>query len=117
MAPVTDTGLDFTKAVAIATRAAQITPGRASTFDHSYVLNSGGGKLALVARLTDPKSGRSMEVKTDQPGLQLYTGQRVALALETQHFPDAVHHPNFPNTILKPGETFKSTTIYAFSAK
>jgi aldose 1-epimerase len=114
-APVAGTALDFTKPTAIGVRAAQLAPAR--NFDHGYLLNSGGGKMALVARLRDPKSGREMEVRTDQPGLQLYTGQRTGVALETQHHPDSIHHDNFPNTILKPGDTFMTTTIYAFSAK
>jgi len=74
----------------------------------------------LIARVTDPNSGRVMECKTDQPGVQLYTGAgnpKNAICLETQHFPDAIHHENFASVVLKPGETFKSTTIYAFSVK
>ena len=115
MAPVKDTPLDFTKPTAINARVAQLAPLR--NYDHAFVLNSGGGKMATVARLRDPKSGREMEVRTDQPGLQLYTGQRLGIAIETQHHPDSLHHDNFPSIILKPGETFKTTTIYAFSAK
>jgi len=99
------------------------------TYDHSFVINNwqpgkgpGGGAKGpvLMARVTDPNSGRIMEVKTDQPGVQLYTGAgnpKNAICLETQHFPDSIHHDNFPSTVLKPGETFKSTTIYAFSVK
>lgn len=115
MAPVGGTPLDFTKAMVINARVGQLAPMR--NYDHAFVLNSGGGKPALVARLRDPKSGREMEVRTDQPGLQLYTGQRFGVALETQHHPDSVHHDNFPSIILRPGETFKTTTIYTFSAK
>ncbi len=114
-APVAGTALDFTKPTAVGARAAQLAPAR--NYDHGYALNSGGGKVALVARLRDPKSGREMEVRTDQPGLQLYTGQPTGVALESQHHPDSIHHDNFPTTILKAGETFKSTTSYTFSAK
>jgi aldose 1-epimerase len=113
-APVAGTALDFTKPTALGARMAQLAPSR--NYDHAYVLNN-GGKLALVGRLRDPKSGREMEVRTDQPGIQVYTGQPTAVALETQHHPDSIHHDNFPTTILKPGETFKSTTSYTFSAK
>jgi len=58
-----------------------------------------------------------MEVHTTEPGVQLYTGRQGRFCLETQHFPDSIHHPNFPSTILRPGERFESTTIFAFSTK
>jgi aldose 1-epimerase len=117
LAPVNGTPLDFTTPTAVGARLDALKP--MITYDHNFVLNSGGKSLALAARLTDPASGRTMEIRTDQPGLQLYTGdaRHPGLCLEPQHFPDAVHHPNFPNTILRPGETFTSTTIYAFSTK
>ena len=108
MSPVAGTALDFNKPTALGARQA--------SYDHAYVLKN-AGKLALIGRLRDPKSGREMEIRTDQPSVQVYTGQPTAVALETQHYPDAIHHDNFPTTVLKPGETFKSTTIYAFSAK
>ena len=76
--------------------------------------------LVLAARLTDPKSGRVMEVRTTEPGLQLYSANHLkhaAVCLETQHFPDSPNQPKFPSTILRPGETFKSTTVFAFSVK
>jgi aldose 1-epimerase len=115
--PVKDTPLDFTKATALGARSAQLR-----SYDHAFALNSWKdgkppAKPVTVARLRDPASGREMEVKTDQPSIQVYTGQRAGVALETQHFPDSIHHDNFPTIILKPGETFKTTTIYAFSAK
>jgi aldose 1-epimerase len=115
MKAVKDTPLDFTKATVIASRIPQLAPMR--NYDHAFVLNSGGGKMATVARLRDPRSGRTMEVRTDQPGLQLYTGQAAGVALETQHHPDALHHGNFQSIVVKPGETMKTTTVYAFSAK
>ncbi len=114
-APVAGTALDFTRMTVIGSRVAQLAPQR--NYDHALVLNSGGGKLALAARLRDPNSGREMEVRTDQPGLQLYTGQRLGVALETQHHPDSIHHDNFPSTVLKPGETFRTTTVLTFLAK
>jgi aldose 1-epimerase len=98
-------------------------------YDHCYVL-SNGGKLARAAKARDPASGRTMEVWTDQPGIQLYSSnyleglkenggfpQYGAFCLETQHYPDSPNHPDFPMTTLKPGETFKSTTIYKFGAE
>jgi aldose 1-epimerase len=114
-APVAGTALDFTKLTVVGSRIAQLAPQR--NYDHPFVLNSGGGKIALAARLRDPRSGREMEIRTDQPGLQLYTGQRLGVALETQHHPDSIHHDNFPSTILKPGETFRTTTLLTFLAK
>lgn len=73
--------------------------------------------MVLAARVMDTKSGRVMELRTDQPGVQLYTGARTAFCLETQHYPDSIHHPNFPSTVLRPGETFKSTTLYTYSVR
>jgi aldose 1-epimerase len=108
MTDVAGTPFDFNKATVIGSRN--------TMYDTPYVLKN-GGKMATVARLRDPKSGREMEVRTDQPGLQVYTGGRTAIALETQHHPDSPNHPEFPTTVLKAGETFKTTTVYAFSAK
>jgi aldose 1-epimerase len=100
-----------------------------SGYDHNFVLN--GDKVA--ATLYDPLSGRLMEVLTDQPGIQLYTAnflkggltgksgrpyqRRSALCLETQHFADSPNKPDFPSTILRPGEVFESQTIYRFSVR
>jgi aldose 1-epimerase len=100
-------------------------------YDHNFVLNRAGRGLSLAARVTDPESGRVLEVLTTQPGIQLYTGnfldgsihgksgkaygRRSAFCLETQHFPDSPNRPNFPSTVLKPGETFRETTVYKFS--
>jgi aldose 1-epimerase len=91
------------------------------------------GALTLAARVADPKSGRVMEVWTTEPGIQFYTGnfldatirnrhgvpyrQHSAFCLETQHYPDSVNHPDFPSTILRPGQVFRSTTVYGFSVK
>ena len=85
-------------------------------YDHNFVITGGGSTLVLAARARDPQSGRTMEVRTTQPGIQLYTGRQGRFCLETQHFPDSVNHPNFPSTILRPGESFKSTTLLTFSA-
>ena len=99
-------------------------------YDHNYVLNRTEPGLVLAARLEDPPSGRVLEVHTTEPGLRFYSGnkldgsihgkavsyiRRSGLCLETQHFPDSPNQPEFPSTILRPGETFRSRTIYAFS--
>jgi aldose 1-epimerase len=101
--------------------------------DHNYVIDrpEGDDGLVLAARLTDPASGRVMEVETTQPGVQVYTGnsldgaiagysgrlyrQTDAVCFETQHFPDSPNQPSFPSTVLRPGEEFRSTTIYRFT--
>jgi aldose 1-epimerase len=102
-------------------------------YDFNYVLNKADGELAFCASAYEPENGRYMEVFTTEPGVQLYTGnflngkeigksgkkytRRTGFALETQHFPDTPHHSNFPSTLLKPGEVFKSVTIFKFSVK
>ena len=82
--------------------------------DCNFALDDWDGTLRYAAQLHDPASGRALVVETTQPGMQLYTGKAGAVALETQHFADAPHHPNFPSTVLRPGETFRSTTVYRF---
>jgi aldose 1-epimerase len=105
----------------------------AKGYDHNWVLNNYNGSIRKVITLYDSTSGRFMEVSTDQPGVQLYTGnfldgtltgkggipcnQRTALCLETQHFPDSPNHENFPSTVLRPGEVYTQTTIYHFSTR
>jgi aldose 1-epimerase len=101
-------------------------------YDHNWVLDKPKPGLTPAARLHDPRSGRVMEVLTTEPGLQFYSGNmmarqqvtgkagqvyvwRGALCLETQHFPDSPNHSNFPSTELKPGQTFRSTTVFRFS--
>ena len=100
----------------------------AGGYDHNWCLDGEG--LRLAASLFEPESGRRMDVLTDQPGIQFYSGNffdgsyagkggrvighRCALALETQKWPDAIHHPGFPNTVLRPGETYTHTCIYRF---
>lgn len=99
-------------------------------YDHTYILDKPLGKLGFAARCSSPKTGITMEVFTDQPGVQLYTGNwmsgnmrgkhdarypaRAALCLETQHYPDSPNRPEYPTTRLNPGETFRSTTVFAF---
>jgi len=93
-------------------------------------LNRAGPGLVHAARLEDPLSGRTLDVSTTEPGLQFYSGnfldgtivgkgerpykRRYGLCLETQHFPDSPNHPDFPSTILRPGERFQSQTVFAF---
>jgi aldose 1-epimerase len=86
----------------------------AVAYDCNFVLDGWDGTLRYAGTMSDPESGRALVVETTQPGLQLFTGKPGAIALETQHFADAPHHPNFPSTVLRPGETFASTTVYRF---
>jgi aldose 1-epimerase len=102
-------------------------------YDHNFVINGRMGSLRQAAVVSDPSSGRVMEVWTTEPGIQLYTGnfldgtlvgksgkayqRRSGFCLETQHYPDSPNKPNFPTTTLKKGATFKSTTIYRFTAR
>lgn len=84
-------------------------------YDCNFVLDRWDGELRYAAEAFDPFSGRRLTVETTEPGLQFYTGKPGAFALETQHFADAPHHPQFPSTVLRPGTPFTSTTVYRFS--
>jgi aldose 1-epimerase len=135
LAPVNGTALDFKQPVAMGARIAQLDKahGGPGGYDHNFVLNSGGGRLALAARAHEPKSGRVLEVFTTEPGVQLYNaiGLDGSLAghdgvhyvkyggfcLETQHFPDSINHPSFPSVVLRPGQAFNSTTVFKFAAQ
>jgi aldose 1-epimerase len=102
-------------------------------YDHNWVLNNYNRNVRKVASLYEPETGRFMEILTDQPGLQFYSGNsingsipgkngieykfRTGLCLETQHFPDSPNKPEFPSVTLKPGETYKQITIYKFSVR
>ncbi len=128
--PVKGTVMDFTKPETIGSRIKQVD---GENYDHCYVLKQNeSGSPRLFARVVEPKSGRVMEVFTTQPGVQLYTAKHLnsklktsrfaygpyhGLCLETQHYPDSPNKPNFPSTILRPGETFKQTTIHKFSVQ
>jgi aldose 1-epimerase len=133
IAPVAGTPLDLRKWTIIGNQINAVG-GTPVGFDHNYVLNSCPFvRPALAAEVWEPVSGRILKVYTDQPGIQFYTGnfldgtlkgkggkvyrQHDAFCLETQHFPDSPNHANFPSTVLLPGQTFKSTTIYKFSAR
>jgi aldose 1-epimerase len=110
---VEGTPLDFTQARPVGSRIDDVERRR---YDHCYVLNKRPGeRLSLCARVVEPKSGRVMEVRTTQPGVQLYTGNPRGLCLETQHFPNSPNEPAFPSTVLRPGQTFHQTTIHRFS--
>jgi aldose 1-epimerase len=127
VAPVAGTGIDFTSPTRIGDRIDQYLD-HANGYDHNFVLRSGGGGLAFAARVKEPASGRILEVWTTEPAMQLYTGNWLdgtlvgiggvtypthgGLCLETQHYPDSVNHPQFPSTIVRPGETLRSTTVY-----
>jgi len=113
---VIGTPLDFTTPTTLGSRWDQLKP-KAGVYDHNFVIKGGGNSLALAARVRDPQGGRVMEMRTTQPGVQLYTGGPHAICLEAEHYPDSINHPTFPSTVLRPGETFKSTTVYSFSAK
>lgn len=118
--------LDFTEPAPVGARAAQL--GATRRYDHNFVVNRPAADASLVfaARITDPRSGRTMETWTTQPGVQLYTSPLGAqpandkfgfYCFETQHYPDSIHHPEFPTTVLRPGETFRATTEFRFSAR
>jgi aldose 1-epimerase len=113
--PVKDTPMDFTGPRTIGSRVAQTDYG---CYDHCYVLTKRPGeRLSFCARVFEPTSGRVMEVETTQPGVQLYTGNRKGLCLETQHFPNSPNEPKFPTTVLRPGETFHEVTIHKFGTE
>jgi aldose 1-epimerase len=119
LASVADTPLDFTRLTRVGLRIDQLKP-RPGGYDHNFVIDGGGESLVLAARLRDPASGRVMEVRTTEPGVQLYTGNHLkhaALCLETQHFPNSINQTNFPSTVLRPGKVFRSTTVLAFGAQ
>jgi aldose 1-epimerase len=124
--PVAGTPMDFNTPHQIGSRIQQVTGG----YDHNYVLDKTDKELSLAAILKDPATGREVKVYTTEPGVQFYSGNFLdgsiigkkgktyakhhGLCLETQHFPDSPNQPGFPNTILYPGETYHSKTIYAF---
>lgn len=133
--PVANTAFDFTKAKAIGKdieqKDEQLKFGKG--YDHNFALNKNDGKTP-VASVKSPVTGITMEVYTTEPGLQFYCGNfmtgidkdgkggksyphRSAFCLETQHFPDAPNHSNFASTVLKPGETYTTTTTYKFLNK
>ena len=112
---VVGTGLDFRTSKSISSQIGSMGMGG---YDHNYVLNSTAGTLFLAASAYDPQTGRIMDCFTDQPGMQFYIeSSRATFCFETQHFPDSPNKLHFPSTTLRPGEQFKSTTIYQFSTE
>jgi aldose 1-epimerase len=123
--PVIGTPMDFRNGKAIGSQLAFI-----GGYDHNFVLNDWDGSLRLAARLYEETTGRVLEILTTEPGIQFYSGnfldgsligrngvayqKYTGLCLEPQHFPDAPNHPNFPSTVLRPGEEHKQTTVYRF---
>ncbi len=132
IAPVAGTPLDFTKPTDIGARIKELK-GEPTGYDHNFVLDSGGKSLALAVRVYEPKTGRVMELSTTEPGVQFYTGNFLdgtitgkdgiayrkhhAFCLEAQHYPDSIHHANFPSAVLERGKTYTQTTVYKFSAR
>jgi len=132
--PVTGTAFDFTSPHRIGERIdqddEQLIVGHG--YDHNFVLDRGASEIpALAARVHEPRSGRMMEILTTEPGIQFYSGSGLAdgppgkngyrykpngaFALEPQHFPDSPNHPEYPSTILRPGDEYRSRTVYRFS--
>ena len=127
---VKGTPMDFTSPKKIGKEIAAVDGG----YDHNYVLNKSGGGPAVAASVYDSVSGRMMEMSTTEPGVQFYSGnfldgtlkntkngmtygKHAGFCLEAQHFPDSPNQPSFPNTILKPGDTYRQTTLYKFSTR
>jgi aldose 1-epimerase len=129
IASVAGTPLDFRKPTPIGARIGEIQ--EIGGYDHNFVVNGKPGTLRLAAKVDDPSTGRQMEVWTTEPGMQFYSAIHLdpsivgkggkpyqkygALCLETQHYPDSPNHPTFPTTVLRPGQKFRSETIYKFS--
>jgi aldose 1-epimerase len=132
LAPVEGTPFDFRTSTAIGARIDQPNEQlkNGNGYDHNWVLSRKGAGRQLAARVVEPKTGRTLEVSTTEPGLQFYSGnfldgkitgkdgrayqRRSGLCLETQHFPDSPNQPKFPSTILRPGATYASETVFTF---
>jgi aldose 1-epimerase len=135
IASVEGTPMDFRKATAIGTRVnTDYQPLKfGKGYDHNWILIKKAGEMSLAAKVVEPKSGRVMEVWTDQPSIQFYCGNfldgtnigkggaayqhRTGFCLETQHYPDSPNHPNFPSTMLKPGQKYHTKTVHKFSVQ
>lgn len=135
IAPVAGTPLDFTTPRPVGERIKENHPqlNIASGYDFNYVINKAGNELSFAASAYEPESGRFMEVFTTEPGVQLFTANRASgkeighsgvgygpysgICFETQHFPDSPNKPDFPSTLVRPGEVYRSTTVYKFSVK
>jgi aldose 1-epimerase len=135
LAPVAGTPFDFRTPTAIGARISQsnVQLRRGKGYDHNFVLNRTGTGLQHAHRVLDPRTGRTLDIATTEPGLQFYSGNfldgsiagkaghvyghRSAIVLETQHFPDSPNHPGFPSTILRPGREYRSRTVFAFGVE
>lgn len=130
--PVAGTVLDFRQPHVIGERVKSLDDTAAIGYDHNFVVNGNSGELRPVARLKDPASGRVLELSTTEPGVQFYSGNflkgqsgkggklyahRSAICLETQHYPDSINQPNFPNSVLQPGQTYHHVCVWKFSAE
>jgi aldose 1-epimerase len=134
IAPVAGTPFDFRTPTRIGARIGEMNEQlrHGGGYDHNFVLTRPDTGLALAARLVDSLSGRTLEIRTTEPGIQFYSGNfldgsitgkggtvyqyRTGLCLETQHFPDSPNHPRFPSTILEPGKVYQSRTVWTFGA-
>uniref|UniRef100_A0A7C2P2E5 Aldose 1-epimerase n=1 Tax=Schlesneria paludicola TaxID=360056 RepID=A0A7C2P2E5_9PLAN len=127
LADVAGTPMDFRQPHRIGERIDQTVNGNGG-YDHCYVVNGTYGELRPAAKIVEPVSGRVLEISTTEPGIQLYTGNHLkgtpdtgnavkhgAFCLEAQRFPDSPNRPEFPTTVLKPGETYRQTTVHKFS--
>ncbi|WP_437187677.1 aldose epimerase family protein [Planctomicrobium sp. SH668] len=127
LAPVAGTPLDFRDEILLSEHIDDLDNTPAMGYDHNFVVNGKAGEVRPVARLVDPVSRRVLKISSTETSVQLYTGnhlsgiegkdgktyiKRSAVCLETQHNPDSVNHPNFPTTILRPGEQYMQTTVY-----
>jgi aldose 1-epimerase len=135
LAPVAGTPFDFRTATAIGARVEQPNEQLriAGGYDHNFVLDKSGTGMTHAARVVEPTTGRTLDVSTDQPGIQFYSGNfldgsltgkggrvyahRFGFCLETQHFPDSPNHPSFPSTIVRPGKAFHSRTVFTFGTQ
>jgi aldose 1-epimerase len=135
LAPVANTPFEFREPTPIGARIGQNHPQLqyGKGYDHNFVLERSGSGLTHAVRVLEPRTGRTLDIFTTEPGLQFYSGNfldgsikgksghvyghRTALVLETQHFPDSPNHPNFPSTILRPGQEYRSKTIFEFGVE
>jgi aldose 1-epimerase len=130
--PVKGTAFDFRDFHTIGERVAELNDKPGKGYDHNCVLNNHNGKLALAAQVREPRSGRVLSVYTTEPGLQFYVGNflngatgkdgqkydyRSGFCLESQHFPNSVNEPNFPSIVLKPGDTYRQTSVYQITVE
>jgi aldose 1-epimerase len=131
MAPVAGTPFDFrrTRPIGALIGADDVQLNHGQGYDHTFVLN-GPGAMRLAARVREPRSGRVLELHTEEPGVQFYSGNfldgtlangdwryvhRGGFCLEPQHFPDSPNQPDFPNVILRPGDTYRTRSMFRFS--